>query len=528
MSISAMYAGASGVTAYSTKLGVIGNNLANVNTTAFRGSEVLFQDLFSQYRTVGQVLSDDTGAAFQVGTGVSVSDIRVCLTQGSILAASTNTDLAIDGKGMFRVVDPDNSTSYYTRAGNFRFDNDGYLVDPNGNVLQGREINAATGALGSTTNIQLPWEQVVINGQTTMAVVSPATPTQRMNFQYNLDRDESDHSTDAQDPFFALAKLWDGTSDTPLAADSYAYSSSITVYDSAGNSHVLNSYFDKVESDDGTGNVYWEYVVGMDPDEDGGALTGTSGAGLLLIGTLTFDRNGMLVGQSAYSYTAGGTEFLSNWTPATFSADGLPQLSATFLASAAGGAAGGAQNIALNFGVSSATGAWDNLGSNASSAASVGLMASGLPDLASLERDAEATTGYAGSLATLSQNQDGYATGYMVDAEVTTEGFLRASFTNGQEQDLYQIPLYVFTNEYGLRSEGNNLYTATSESGAAIEGLPETGARGSILGASLEGSNVDMAEEMVDMILTQRALQANTKVISTADSMINTAISMKR
>lgn len=476
---------------------------------------------------MGQVLSDDTGAAFQVGTGVTVSDILVCLTQGSIMDTTTNTDLAVDGKGMFRVVDPDNDTVYYTRAGNFRFDNEGYLGDPNGNVVQGRTVDAETGAQGSTTDILLPWEEVVINGQTTMAVVSPATPTQRMNFQYNLDQDESDHSTDAQDPFFALAKLWDGTLEPPLDAESYAYSSSITVYDATGVGHVLNTYFDKVESNDGTGNVYWEYVVGMDPDEDGGALAGTSGAGLLLIGTLTVDRNGMLVGQSAYNYTAGGTEFLSNWTPATFSADGLPVMSATFLASAAGGAAGGTQDIALNFGISSATGVWDNLGSNAS-AASVGLLASGLPDMDSMERDAEATTGYAGSLATLSQNQDGYATGYMVDVEVTTEGFLRASFTNGQEQDLYQIPLYVFTNEYGLRSEGGNLYTVTSESGAAIEGLPETGARGSILGASLEGSNVDMAEEMVDMILTQRALQANTKVISTADAMINTAISMKR
>jgi flagellar hook protein FlgE len=524
MSISAMYMGASGVTAYSTGIGVIGNNLANVNTTAFRGSDALFQDLMSQYRTVGQVLSDNTGSAYKTGTGVGVSDVRMRLTMGSIQDSNTSTDLAIDGRGMFMVVDPDEGTAYYTRAGNFRFNNEGYLMDPNGNILQGRLVDPATGVSGGATDIQLPWEEVTVNGQTTMAVVSPPTPTQRMNFQYNLDRDETDHSTDAQDPFFALAKLWNGASDTPLDEDSYAYSSSIKVYDSDGNPHVLTTYFDKVTLNDGTNNTYWEYVVGMDPDQDGGELAGTSGAGLLLMGTLTFDSNGILVGQSAYTYSAGGTSFLSNWTPAAFSADGLPQLNATFLASGGGGQA---QDIGLNFGLASTSGAWANLGSGAS-AATVGAASSSLPTLAAMERDADATTGYSGSLTTLSQDQDGYATGYMVNVSVTSAGYLRATFTNGQEQNLYQIPLYIFPNEYGLRSEGGNLYTASPESGAAIEGLAETGARGSILGASLESSNVDMADELVDLIMTQRALQANTKVISTADNMINTAISMKR
>lgn len=528
MSISAMYIGASGVIAYSDGIGVIGANLANVDTTAYRGSDTLFQDLFSQNMTVGQTFTDNTGAAYQMGTGVTVSDIRMRLNQGSFQDSNTNTDLAIDGRGFFRVVDPDDGTTYYTRAGNFRFDNEGYLVDPHGNILQGRAIDPDTGAVSGTGDIQLPWEEVVINGQTTMAVVSPPTPTQRMNFQYNLDLDETDHTTDATDPFFALAKLWDGTAEPPLDADSYAYSSSITVYDAAGASHVLTTYFDKVTMDDGTGNTYWEYVVSMDPDEDGGAQAGSSAGGLLLLGTLTFDRNGILVGQSAYSYSGGGTSLLSNFSPATFSEDGLPVLSATFTAaSGAGAGAGGAQDIAVNFGLSSTSGTWANLGSNAS-AASVGTLASNLPTLASMERDADATTGYAGSLATLSQNQDGYTTGYMVDVDVTTDGYVRASFTNGQTQNLYQIPLTIFTNEYGLRREGSNLFLATDEAGAYYEDAPETGARGSIMGAALETSNVDMAEEIVDLMLTQRALQANTKVISTADSILNTAISMKR
>jgi len=531
MGFSAMYVGATGVTSLSQKMSVIGNDLSNVDTIAYRGSDVLFQDLMSRYGTVGQVLSNDTGAAFQMGMGVGVADVRIDLNQGSFKDGSANTDMAIDGKGMFRVVSQDAGTSYYTRAGNYRFDNAGYLVDPHGNVLQGRAIDRTTGEVsGGVTDIVLPWEDATIDGVPTRVVSSPPSPTTRLNLQFSLDKSETDHSTSATDPFFALAGLWDGAADPPLAGSSYAYSSSINIYDAQGNAQPMTLYFDKVDVTPSDGNTYWEFIATVDPAADGRAgMTGTSGAGLIMMGTLTFNSFGQFVGQTSYTYEgAGDSSLLSNWSPAAFSAEGFPTMTATFLGLASGAGAGTTgQTIALNLGLGSATGGWTGLASNAS-AASVGTSVANLPNLASIADQPNATTGYGDSLATLSASQDGHATGYLLDVSVTSEGYVRAIYSNGEEENLYQIPLYTFTNEYGLRREGSNLFTQTVESGSVVEGTAGTGPRGNIQGKSLEQSNVDMTEEFVDMIVTQRGLQANTKVVSAADAMLNTAISMKR
>ncbi|WP_449241926.1 flagellar hook protein FlgE [Desulfovibrio sp.] len=531
MGFSAMYVGATGITSLSQKMSSIGNDLSNVDTVAYRGNDVFFQDLMSRYGTVGQVLSNDTGAAFQIGMGVAVADVRIDLTQGSFMDGDTNTDMSIDGKGMFRVVSPDSGSTYYTRAGNFRFNNAGYLMDPHGNVLQGRAIDRTTGTVGGgVSDIVLPWEDATIDGVPTRVITSPPSPTTRLNLQFALDKNETDHSTSSTDPFFALAGLWNGAADPPLAGSSYAMSSSINVYDAEGNAHPMTIYLDKVDVTPSDGKTYWEYIATVDPAADGRAgMTGTSGAGLLMMGTLTFNNFGQLVGQTAYTYEgAGDSAVLSNWSPAAFSADGFPTMNMTFLGTASGAAAGtGEQTIALNLGLGSATSSWTGLASNAS-AASVGTSAANLPNLASIAEQPNASTGYGDSLATLSSSQDGHATGYLLDVSVTSEGYLRARYTNGEEENLYQIPLYTFTNEYGLRREGSNLYTATQESGAVVEGTAGTGPRGNIQGKTLEKSNVDMAEKFVEMITTQRGFQANTKVVSTSDSLLNTAISMKR
>lgn len=529
MSFSGMYVGATGLTSLGEQMNVIGNNLSNIDTIGYRGSSILFQDLISRNAVDGGVLSGGQGMTSQIGLGVGIADIRTIFRAGSYETGSDNMDMAINGKGMFRVASPVDGTPYYTRAGNFRFNNGGYLVDPSGNILQGRPVDPLTGTLGSSSDVQLQWETETINGIPTRVIRSNPVPTSALTFDFNLDNDAADSTVNGANPFFALGQAWDGTNEPPLPTSSYAYADNIKVYDAQGNSYDLTVYLDKVTVSNASGNTYWEYAVGGDPSVDGrSGLAGTSGAGLLMMGTLTFNHEGQLVGQSAYTFGGAGADFrvLSNWTPAAFDADGFPSFTAAFSSGAAAG--GTEQTMSLNLGIKSTSGAWTNLGSNAS-AASVGRSQGALPNMADIWHDVFSTsTDYNASMATLNKTQDGYAAGYLVSVSVTEEGFLRGLFSNNQTQDFYQIPLYTFRNEFGLRREGSNLFSSTLASGEAIEGLPDTGNLGNIQGKTIETSNVDMAEQFVDMITTQRGYEANTKVITTADSLLNTAMSMKR
>jgi flagellar hook protein FlgE len=133
-----------------------------------------------------------------------------------------------------------------------------------------------------------------------------------------------------------------------------------------------------------------------------------------------------------------------------------------------------------------------------------------------------------GGFTTLYQSQDGYTAGYLQSVSVSEDGVLSGVFSNGQEMELYTLTITSFTNPWGLRREGSNLFSETRDSGSALTGMAKTGGRGSITSNALEASNVDMAEQFVDMITTQRGYEANTKVITTADSLLNTAMSMKR
>ena len=126
------------------------------------------------------------------------------------------------------------------------------------------------------------------------------------------------------------------------------------------------------------------------------------------------------------------------------------------------------------------------------------------------------------------QAQDGYGTGQLSEVSVDDAGVITAQYSNGQSHDLYRIPLFRFTSEDGLRREGNNLYSATPESGAMQYGRAGTENYGSILGNRLEISNVDMTREMTNMIVVQRGFQSNSKSITTVDAMIQKAIELKR
>jgi flagellar hook protein FlgE len=534
-----MYVGATGVIAHSNRMQVIANNLANVSTLGYKKSDALFGDLVSKQLGLGGGQYDSgSNFASQMGQGVALAEVRNIFTEGGLENTTSTTDLAITGNGFFGVRDTTmgsaSGATHYTRAGSFRFDNDAYLVDPGNYRLQGYAVDRETGVVAAqVSDVQLPYEDIVVDGQEVRVVRSDPRATTAIEMVTNLDAVATDQYTSATNPFFAMLEAYDGAQGdgtTPFGENLPAYSSAITVYDSDGNEHDLTVYFDPVSSETisnaAPGYSYWEYLIALPGTSDGSAAYGTSAAGLAGLGVLTFNGSGELVGQAAFALNTGSGangKDLSAWGPATFSDEGLPQVGYTYGSN--GAAIGTEQFVSYDFGMSSSTSTWL---SGAATAAGVGHDPGNLAEMANLDRDARITTSYDQSSYTAYDIQDGYTWGYLLNSSVNREGFLSGYFTNGQTEEFYQIANYQFTSEWGLRRDGSNNFLATDASGSAMAGKAEVGGRGSFEQNTLELSNVDMAEEFAKMIITQRGYQANTKIITTSDTMLNTTISIKR
>lgn len=505
---SSIYIGTTGVIGQQEKMSVISDNLANMNTVGYKASELLFDNLISE-QLVGATVNN------QIGMGVGISSIRRNMDMGGLETTTTATDMAINGHGYFMVSPQGSDDTYYTKAGNFRFDVAGYLRDPQGNILQGYKMplesalkKQATPAATSAT-----LEDIQLRAKSGEDVISQPEATSEIRLSLNLNSAATDKSTNATSPFTALFDKWDASLKTPLAEENYSYQSALKIYDASGQSHTLTAYFDPASDTvtDTLGSSVWEFLLTIPPTEDTSALSAKKG--ILMAGTMTFTSAGELENLNAFQ---GTSDDKNAWTPVGFSQDGFPLLSASFT---------GAEPIsaALDLGLS-ATGGW----TQASTLGSLGTLASGLPGLQSPERNALATTNYGTGSATLFQTQNGYPLGHLQTVFVDTDGVLAGRFSNGQEQGLFKIPLADFINPQGLFREGGNLFSAQKEAGKEIRSWAGEGRRGVITGHSLEMSNVDMGTEMVNMILTQRGLEANSKAITTGDQTVQTAIQMKR
>lgn len=262
--MSSMYTGVSGLESNSTDLTVIGDNIANANTIGFKGSRTAFEDALAQNLIGGS----------QVGMGSRVQAIQKLMTQGALLNTGVVTDLAINGPGFFVVRGAHNGTQgqYYTRAGQFTVNQDGYLVNLEGLLVQGYQADAS----GSLTG--------VLGDLRVGSVSAPPKATTTVALKANLD-------ANAQVPTGA----WNAAA--PVAFDgttgNYNFSTSTTVYDSLGNAIPINVYFRK------TATGAWEWHA----TTDGGNLTGgTAGTSTeIASGTLTFDASGNLTAQTQTS-----------------------------------------------------------------------------------------------------------------------------------------------------------------------------------------------------------------------------------
>lgn len=539
-----LYSGTSGLKVHGEGMGVVGNNIANVSTVGFKASRIYFEDALSQEITVANGVG-------QIGRGAAVGAVYGDFSQGSLETTSESTDLAIGGNGFFIVSPKGEEVQYYTRAGNFRFDEEGYLVDPHGYVVQGWQVQQEDDAQAATTTtstqqttgvrtIGTPTDIRLENFQ------SPPQETTTVSMVVNLDSRSEDNSTNTTNPFFAMFNTWDATQSTPLGDTAYAYQSTIKVYDENGSSHDLTVYFDPVEDDiSGTGGKrYWEYMVTVSPSEDNrtfwddGTASDTTKRGVLMIGSLTFNSAGELENMTAFTINdataAADPSDLDNWEPAAFSQNGYPIFTPNFLGNSNADytSSSDALNIELNFGLRNTDLTDHGIGpgwtGSSDQASDIGTTLANLNTFNDGERSALAMTNYSTGSTTIYQSQDGYSAGFLQNITVDRDGVITGRYSNGQILELYALTLADFNNRYGLRREGGNLFAETRQSGPPLTGLPGTGGKGTIASNSLEQSNVDLATEFVKMITIEKGFQANSKTITTTDNMLSVLIQIKR
>jgi flagellar hook protein FlgE len=606
---SSMWTAVSGLLAHGDKMNVVGNNIANVSTIAFKGQRMDFNDYLYIDR-------GSTSGPTQIGEGVSIYAVLGDFSQGAFESTNSGTDIAIDGNGFFGVRRPNSKTMYYTRAGDFYFNKDRELVNPEDYKVQGlrvdnrKEIVFNTGAAVRATKDESPW---VGQGSPTDIVLDswniiPQRTTNVTLVNQLINDTVQDKTIDNDYPMSALFNLWNATNtqnvppDPPLPEQAYAAQSTLKVYDEGGTQHDLTIYFDKVNNpvyDNGNppqivyevsglpaGYQMYEYLVTIPPSEDMRSYDGTydaltntvnngipfydpagvntsEKAGILMQGVLIFGPNGEIVNQTAYTYAAnydGTTNYnqqppaatynpnnLSSWEPTRFSTSGLPVFTANFtgqpLANSVGEMMQGtggpppysqAQQyiIELDFGLTNGGTAWKNpLTSLANLAVDP---ATKLIDynnnVAIMENAVRKTesTNNNGTQFISDAQQDGYAAGVLNGYNIDTNGVLYGRYSNNITLPLWQITLYDFRNLQALRREGGNLYSQTMDSGNARWSIPGNAGFGSTQAFNIEMSNVDMAREFVQMITTQRGFQANSKSVTTVDTMLETVIGMKR
>ncbi len=501
---SSLYSGVSGLVNMGNAMQVIGDNISNVNTTGFKAARATFQDIMAQSINTAR-------GGSQVGRGSAMSDVAPQFIQGSFESTASPTDLAIAGNGFFMVSNPKIENSiYYTRAGQFHVDKNGYLVNPAGLRVQGWDMEEQPDGtfeiVGSIKDIEI---------QNT----SPPVATSLSTIAVNLDDGAKPVDSNNQ-----LYQTWDGSTGDPNGGlkqnVNYEYKTTFKVYDSLGNTHELTVYFDKelddpnVQGDERT----WEFLVAMNPEEDKSANAGTQNAGRLMRGHIQFTPDGQIerifdIYRFNNNTEEGPLETNTN-TNQAFGDHNYPQIIAFFQppsgqTDTTTGLDTTAQRIEFSFGAH----AQINSGNNT---------------VTSWSPETITTTQYANRSSTLFYDQNGFGAGFLESLSVDAEGVISGSYSNGRIIALGQLALARFYSPSDLSKEGGNLWRETTASGTAITGPPRTNGLGSIAANALEQSTVDMGTEFVKLITTQRAFQANSRVITTTDDMLNELLNMKR
>jgi flagellar hook protein FlgE len=395
-----LFSGITGLRQHQTMMDVVGNNIANVNTTGYKSSSVVFEDTLSQMMKSPGAPGESSGGMnpSQVGLGVQLGGIGTNFTQGSAQNTGRSTDMMIQGDGFFVLNNGDETV--YSRNGAFSFDAGGSLVNNEGMHVQGwSEVGGVINADGPTADVQLP----------TGTVLPPVASSQ-----------------------ITLG----GNIQSSMAIGGTLTLSSIA-YDLAGNDHPVTVLLTKTGDTTFSADVS-DATVGSTPTP----------------GAISFDPTGIA------TVDAEPNIVLADGTTVTIDLATLTQF-------------GGPKTIAVT-------------------------------------------------------DKDGSAAGTLQQFQISTDGTVVGMFTNGVKRQMAQIALANFNNPQGLEKGGNSVYRTTVNSGLAQVGTAGGGQRGALIGGALEMSNVDLGQEFTNLIVAQRGFQANSKVITSSDEMLQDLVNLKR
>ncbi len=570
---SAFYSGLSGLATNSSALNVIGNNLSNINTVGFKGSDMTFRDIFS---TAGASSTQGNGNPIQFGLGVQMNSVNQNFAQSSFQSTGNALDMAIQGNGFF-TLQTAGGTQVFSRAGNFTRNSDGYLVASDGANVMGWnrtvangvgsvittgaaapiQISAATAGAQATANVGL---NVNLNASAALnsTYSSPVQVYDSLGQVQNMVIDYT-KTANAQSPTTSLSFSGVNLSAAAVAAD---VAQTGSVYDSQGVSHALTITYHKTAGNPFVAGVapapdtpfvpdHWTYNItdatpGAPASVGKGAIDWGTGSPILT------ETNPLVI------TTSTGVSNTIAFSPSTFG-NSLALSTAGTITQAGGNLTGnltwtykvrdaalnpdGSKRAVVYTGIMGfdASGNLTQLGvpgapiNNPTTTNNPTITIpwlSGTSNTITLDimgaNQTSNFTGLSSANATISSTQDGYPAGTLQSMTVDQDGIISGTFTNGQILNLAQLALSSFTNTNGLQQSGNNHWGQTLASGAPTIGVANAAGRGGILGSNLELSNVDVASEFTKLIVSQRGYQANAKIVTTTDELLQVTLNLKQ
>ena len=446
----------SGISAAQKDLNTTANNIANANTIGFKESRAEFADVYAN--------SIFSNAKTAVGGGVATSQVAQQFHQGSLQLTNNSLDMAIKGGGFFVTASELGTLDHsFTRAGAFKVDKNNYMVDSAGNYLQTFPVDKD----GNSTSVSLTTAKPVQIPDTAGSPVK----TENVTLQMNLNAKES-----ALDP----------AAFDPLDAKTYNNVTSMTIYDSLGEPHIMTTYFVKPKDGSYNGENNWVAYYAVDGKQVD--LAGPAGA---------------------YQTDTTG--------------DGTPD--ATGTAQTAGGWKGSVlkfNSVGVYTGSDPAIVKTEALG-----VSGAGVLGPGADGTQELTVKFNAPTQYAAPFGATELTQDGTTVGRLTNVEIGEDGLVTASYSNGSTVPLARVALVRFANEQGLTQVGNTSWKASLNSGPALAGEANSGTFGSISSSALEQSNIDLTTELVDLISAQRNFQANSRTLEVNNTLQQTVLQIR-
>ncbi|TCO79943.1 flagellar hook protein FlgE [Marinisporobacter balticus] len=476
----ALFTAVSGLGVHKSKMDVISNNIANVNTVGYKKSRMTFKETFNQTLQGASAPQGGRGGTNpqQIGLGVGIGAMDTIHTIGVAETTDVPTDLMINGDGFFMVSDDASFLNRsYTRAGNFQIDRAGNLNNADGLRVLGYRVED----MGENPTFKSNLEGLVIS----KAMTFPAKATTKVTLTGQLNS-ETEKTIDlgtvgvepaqgnvSDDPTKdAVLLLKNGKYEVnPTYADAVAKEVSFQAFDNLGGMHNFKQVYIKIKDKQvaagppAINNSQYQvetFYVKKDGTmlHAGAATTPPTATGTSPI--LEFDSSGKLVN--------------------------TPKLSLEVGAGLTNGAGALGFDVELNS---------DNI-----------IMTSGE--------------------STMSDEQDGYKQGSLDTYTIGQDGIIQGTFTNGMKCSIGRLALAKFKNPAGLLKTSGNMFINTANSGSPIVGKPGESGFSTLAGGKLEMSNVDIAKEFTDMITTQRGFQASAKIITTSDEILQELVNLKR